>query len=367
MRTLGVLLAAATAVLSLSCVTAVWAGGSETYSSSRVTNAPRGATAPSYDGEGNLTFSMGGHGTEVLRLPGLATATLAEPPQGRALDAEYKNERDLERGVWAHWAATGGHRVDLVEKWHTVFDSATGTLETSVERKIVVRRESGNLELTTGVSPNATPSISPDGKWVVFCRDTEDRTAADIWRVDVGAGGLEPALRLTKSAGRSFLPAIAPDGRTVYFVSDRTGQPEIWLMGPDGSDQRRLTHGAAVGAGLAISPDGSKIAFSSTKGVTPLTAQSGNIWVMNAQGVAASKLTSDGKSQFPAFSRDGKVIAYQSYGGDKWDIFILRGPTGAYSDANRSPNPIQSARGIRLKVRGDSDRIRSLRQGWERS
>ena len=39
----------------------------------------------------------------------------------------------------------------------------------------------------------------------------------------------------------------------------------------------------------------------------------------------------------------------------------------AYSDANRSPNPIQSARGIRLKVRGDSDRIRSLRQGWERS
>ena len=30
----------------------------------------------------------------------------------------------------------------------------------------------------------------------------------------------------------------------------------------------------------------------------------------------------------------------------------------ASSDANRLPNPIQSARGIRLKVRGDSDRIR---------
>ena len=49
----------------------------------------------------------------------------------------------------------------------------------------------------------------------------------------------------------------------IYFVSDRTGHKEIWAMDYDGSNQHQITHLGSISLAPRISPDGSRIAFSS--------------------------------------------------------------------------------------------------------
>src|ERR1700691_1398856 len=50
-------------------------------------------------------------------------------------------------------------------------------------------------------------------------------------------------------------------GTKIYYVSDRSGQKEIWSMNYDGSDQQQFTHYRTITTFPAISPDGTKIAF----------------------------------------------------------------------------------------------------------
>jgi len=42
-------------------------------------------------------------------------------------------------------------------------------------------------------------------------------------------------------------PAWAPNGRYLLFSSTRTGKRQLWLMQPDGSNQRQVTN-EALGA-----------------------------------------------------------------------------------------------------------------------
>jgi TolB protein len=50
-------------------------------------------------------------------------------------------------------------------------------------------------------------------------------------------------------------------GSKVYFVSDRSGHKEIWSMDYDGSNQKQFTAYGTITTFPAVSPDGTKIAF----------------------------------------------------------------------------------------------------------
>ena len=49
----------------------------------------------------------------------------------------------------------------------------------------------------------------------------------------------------------------------IYFVSSRSGVKEIWAMDYDGSNQHQVTHQGTISLSPRISPDGSRLAFSS--------------------------------------------------------------------------------------------------------
>lgn len=284
----------------------------------QVTKGPENETSPCWDDKDNLTFCRGTEGFSkgLIDTGGggyLAFLSPPKPGEGRAVDAEYKNERGYKRGAWARWSLRSGDRVEVVEGG-LIVDFATNEFRT--QREIVLIRASDILKLITNATANATPCISADGKTVLFCHGTE------IWRTDIGTDKPGSPIRLTKDSGVNCQPVIAPDGKAIYFVSDRMGKPDIWLMNLDGSSQRQLTNGALLGPGLALSPDGSKLAFSSLKSISKPTAASGNIWIMNTNGTGLRQLTSDGSSQWPSFSRDGRKIAYQSYRSGNWDIWV---------------------------------------------
>ncbi|MFN7932001.1 MAG: protein kinase [Bryobacteraceae bacterium] len=108
--------------------------------------------------------------------------------------------------------------------------------------------------------------------------------------------------RLTTAAGVNIHPSVWAPGKLVAYASDRAeGNLDIWIQQLSGGEPRRLTTDAADEQEPSFSPDGSKIAFRSSR-------DGGGIYVIPALGGSERKVAGDGHN--PRFSPDGKWIAY---------------------------------------------------------
>lgn len=92
----------------------------------------------------------------------------------------------------------------------------------------------GALAAGTTVDLPRFPSISPDGSTVVFS------WRGDLWKVPIAGGA---AVRLTSHPAMDGASAWSLDGSLIAFESDRDGFRNVYLMRPDGSELRQLTHG----------------------------------------------------------------------------------------------------------------------------
>ena len=61
------------------------------------------------------------------------------------------------------------------------------------------------------------------------------------------------------------MPVFSPDGTRIAFMSNRDGNPEIYVMNRDGSNVRRLTNHPAGDGSPTWSPTGTQIAFTSDR------------------------------------------------------------------------------------------------------
>jgi Tol biopolymer transport system component len=156
---------------------------------------------------------------------------------------------------------------------------------------------------------------------------------AHIMAADVAAAGKVPITVLNPAPGGGSSNAVTftVPALTIAFLSERaldgsdalnTNSTEnIWVMNPDGTSPAPLTRLTMTGPGNpAWSPDGSKIAYESTRALDGSdginTNATSNIWVMNADGSNPKPLTRvtalDGGSFQPAWSRDGNKIVFDS-------------------------------------------------------
>ena len=101
------------------------------------------------------------------------------------------------------------------------------------------------------------------------------------------------------------IPGIAES--QIYFVSSRTGHKEIWAMDYDGANQRQITHLNSISLSPRISPDGSRLAFSSV-------TKSG--WDILMYSMDLNRLVGfpkfGGTNLSPAWSSDGTKLAFSS-------------------------------------------------------
>ena len=113
--------------------------------------------------------------------------------------------------------------------------------------------DGGNRKrLTDSAGTDAHPSVSADGRYVVFESDRGD--GSSIWRVDIDGG---TPFRLTGGNGAGY-PYCSPDGRWVYYYA------HLDRYAPGLAEGQTIARGqpiASVGSTGDASPDGPHLHF----------------------------------------------------------------------------------------------------------
>jgi TolB protein len=134
----------------------------------------------------------------------------------------------------------------------------------------------------------------------VLGKQYQDAAAADAARKTAHKFADEIIFRLGGG-----IPGIAES--QIYFVSSRSGHKEIWAMDYDGANQHQVTHLGSISLSPRISPDGSRLAFSSmTKSGWDILMYSMDLnRVVTFPRFAGTNLS-------PAWSADGTRLAFSS-------------------------------------------------------
>src|SRR5262245_26187352 len=98
----------------------------------------------------------------------------------------------------------------------------------------------------------AEPGISPDGMTIAFV------SGGDIWEVPARGGD---ARLLVSHPSTESRPLYSPDGKRLAFTSTRTGNGDIYVLTLATGDLARLTFDDAAEQASGWSPDGKGVYF----------------------------------------------------------------------------------------------------------
>ena len=161
--------------------------------------------------------------------------------------------------------------------------------------------------LTTGNTSEIYPSVSPDGKSLIYIQETYE---CDVVSVSVEDGSQKTLATTGRYEG---MPAWAANQEKLAWVSSRSGPFEVWLRGPDGSDRPVVT-AADYPAGSDTSfmnptpsPDGERLIFS-------VASNKGNfqLWMISLAGGSPVRVTNveQNGEWGSTWSPDGSRFAY---------------------------------------------------------
>jgi TolB protein len=176
-------------------------------------------------------------------------------PDGRQI--AFRHERSDEPEIWVMNAdGTGQRRLTegLSPAW-----SPDGSLIAFSGRAglSVIRPDGTGLRVLPHTEGGEYPTWSPDGSRIAFNSNLSGDHVMYILQTD-GSNVVD-----LSDVGEGWQVDWSPDGRSILFTSHRDhpdNYTDIYVMRPDGSAVRRLTHN--VGQTAAWSPDGDHIVFS---------------------------------------------------------------------------------------------------------
>ncbi|OYW82173.1 MAG: Tol-Pal system protein TolB, partial [Hyphomonas sp. 32-62-5] len=161
-------------------------------------------------------------------------------------------------------------------------------------------RESSRL--TDHPAIDTSPSMSPDGKSVVFNSDRGGSPQLYIMNTDGSqracpSGGRDVACRITFGKGRYSTPVWSPRGDLIAFTKQEGGKFYIGVIGTDGKGERLLTE-AYLDEGPDWSPNGRVIVYfrEARAGASP------QLWSVDLSGRNERRMVTQTDASDPAWS-----------------------------------------------------------------
>jgi len=219
------------------------------------------------DGEDALWVTYPDQGVEPLRItaegPDFSVSGISWTPDGRIV--------------------YGGTAMDGMDLW--ISEAGSGK----------------RAQITFG-GTSSYPSVSPDGRYIVYQSSTSSED--HIWRID--PDGANP-VQLTFGEGESD-PKCHPDGQSVYYLGNAPGGHLLFRVPIQGGDPEQVSDRILGDWTLAISPDGSRIAVRTYD-------DKSNEWqveIIQHDGGETSR-SLDLKGYIFQWSPDGKALNYVKF------------------------------------------------------
>ena len=230
----------------------------------------------------------------------------------RKLDAGKPGDDGLEFSPDnKHILFLNGRDGDKQEIWLADFDSATGA--------------TSNAKKLTSISTEAdNAKWSPDGKSIVFTSavypDCPPITENDFATGDKCNSDRDAALAASKVKAQIFTHLLYRHWN--HYTGDK--RSHLFLVSVNSGAMRDLNPGDTHdvppfslegGGGFSISPDAKELAFTENPDAVPAISTSAQIWTLDLTNPSAKPVkvsTSAGGNFNPAYSPDGKYLAWRS-------------------------------------------------------
>lgn len=166
-------------------------------------------------------------------------------------------------------------------------------------------------------------------------------------------------VNLTNHPAFDRSPAWSPNGSKIAFVSSRDGPDEIYVMNANGTLPTNVSNNAATDQDPSWTPDSAKLVFSSDRDGDD------EIWIMNANGASPIQLTfNTSMDRHPAVSPDGTKIAFVSDRDGNDEIYVMNidgtgvvrlTQDGILHDSGSDTHPAWSPDGSKIAYQSNRD------------
>jgi Tol biopolymer transport system component len=195
-----------------------------------------------------------------------------------------------------------------------VFDADTGASIRMIEA------EGGSpirfLPDSIGIYSGGLPCWSPTGSHIAF----KDGTTSSVWIYEIKTGTVS---RIFREEGMLPLPGCwSRDGKSILIaLMDRKSRVStMWKISIDGRERQQITgHHGGFYRYLVLSPDGTLLVYAA------MEEKKLGLWIMPAKGGKSLPLvvSHQDHNECPAWSPDGKRIAFASGRTGRGDIYIM--------------------------------------------